>query len=228
MKEKKHLADENIMFLCKAKQRKSQIALLNYTIEKLTADSKYQRTMKTNRNVLALVLAFALCASLASASWPSFTKICSKKYRTYSPEWNECVISGVEGEVEDRKKEGTFDMAFDEMEDAAEEDNNFKCNTPLPTSLTRDMFAYESIKERPFCGRLVFMDKTDQLLKEGPRNCPSQQTSCKRGDKLVNLKVGRMNIKGSIYYNCFTNTCLPEWWSEPQRRRRRLRRRYFP
>ena len=119
-------------------------------------------------------------------------------------------------------------MAFDEMEDAAEEDNNFKCNTPLPTSLTRDMFAYESIKERPFCGRLVFMDKTDQLLKEGPRNCPSQQTSCKRGDKLVNLKVGRMNIKGSIYYNCFTNTCLPEWWSEPQRRRRRLRRRYFP
>eukprot|EP00943_MAST-04B_sp_MAST-4B-sp1_P004902 g4902.t1 len=180
--------------------------------------------MKTYRNVLALVLALALCASLASASWPSFTRICSKYYRTHSPEWDECVISGVEGEVEDRKSKGTFDMAFDEIEDAAEEDNNFRCNTPLPTSLTRDMFAHESVKERPFCGRIVFMDKTDQMLKEAPKYCPYQDTSCP-GSRLIREQVRGMNVKGSIYYNCFTMSCLPKFF---RRSRRRLRRRYFP
>ena len=97
----------------------------------------------------------------------SRTRTCSKRYRKYSPEWDECVISGVEEEGQKRKDAG-FYHDVDEVED----DRNFKCNTPLPTSLSRNMFAHESVKERPFCGRMVFMDRTDNLLKEGPADCP--------------------------------------------------------
>ena len=179
--------------------------------------------MKLAINILILAVAI----SAASASWPSFTKICSQRYRTYSPEWDECLISGVEKEVEERKKKGTFDMAFDEAEDAAMEENiNFKCDTPLPTSLTRNMFAHEAVKGRPFCGRMVFMDKTDNLLKEGPTKCPYSKTSCTPGHVLRSMQVRAQNVKGSIYFNCFITDCVASWYKLPGSTRRRLRRHY--
>ena len=165
------------------------------------------------------VCVLALCSLLVSASWPSFTKICSKKCRPHTPEWNECVISGVEGEVSERKRQGTFDEDFDTMD--VPQGNNFPCDTPLPTPLSREMFAHESVKGKPFCGRTVFMDKTDNLLKEGPQNCPYSQTSCKNNGELRGMVAARENVKGSIYYNCFTKICLPNFSG------RRLRRRYL-
>ena len=107
--------------------------------------------MKGTKNFLRLILVGAMFASLVTA-WPSYTNICSKRYRKYSPEWEECVISGVEDEGRKRKDAG-FYHDVDEVEDH----RNFKCDTPLPTSLSRNMFAHESVKERPFCGRMVFM-----------------------------------------------------------------------
>ena len=59
-----------------------------------------------------------------------------------------------------------FDNAFNTFD---EEDDGWQCDTPLPTSLTRKVFAHESILAKPFCGRPVYMDKNDKLLKEGPK-----------------------------------------------------------
>lgn len=62
-----------------------------------------------------ILLAIIACLTFSSvvqetqASWKSVTKICSKRYKTYSPEWNECCIQEVEKQVEEKKKEGTFD-----------------------------------------------------------------------------------------------------------------------
>lgn len=173
--------------------------------------------MKAIKNFFRLALVAAMFASLVAA-WPSFTKVCSKRYRPHSQAWNECVISGVEGESKKRKDAGFF-YDVDEVED----DRNFKCDTPLPTSLSRNMFAHESVKERPFCGRMVYMDKTDNLLKEGPADCPYRDTVCNRG-VIKRLQVRAENVKGSIYFNCFTKRCLPSFI---QRRLRASYRNYY-
>jgi len=102
------------------------------------------------------------------------------------------------------------------------DDRNFNCDTPLPTSLSRKMYAHEAVKGRPFCGRMVFRDKTDGLLKEGPRTCPYSQTSCSNpGDVLRKMQVRAQNEKGSIYFNCFLMECLPSWYNPPTTRRLR-------
>ena len=173
--------------------------------------------MKAAKIIVRLLIVAAMCASVVTA-WSSHTKICSERYRTYSPEWDECVISGVEGESQKRKQIGWYHDI-----DEAEDDRNFKCDTPLPTTLSRNMFAHESIKERPFCGRMVFMDKTDNLLKEGPADCPYYETVCKRG-VIKRMQVGRENVKGSIYYNCFAKICMPSF---TQRRLRASYRNHY-
>ena len=61
--------------------------------------------------LLAIIacLTFSSVVQETQASWKSVTKICSKRYKTYSPEWDECCIQEVEKQVEEKKKEGTFD-----------------------------------------------------------------------------------------------------------------------
>ena len=113
-----------------------------------------------------------------------------------------------------------FDNAFNTFD---EEDDGWQCDTPLPTSLTRKVFAHESILAKPFCGRPVYMDNNDKLLKEGPKNCPYSASSCKGHEVMKRLKVLRQNVKGSIYYNCYANVCFR--FPDGRRLRRMLRRR---
>ena len=113
-----------------------------------------------------------------------------------------------------------FDNAFNTFD---EEDDGWQCDTPLPTSLTRKVFAYESILAKPFCGRPVYMDKNDKLLKEGPKICPYSASSCEGHEVLKRLKILRQNVKGSIYYNCYANVCFR--FPDGRRLRRMLRRR---
>ena len=113
-----------------------------------------------------------------------------------------------------------FDNSFNTFD---EEDDGWKCDTPLPTSLTRKVFAHESILAKPFCGRPVYMDKNDNLLKEGPKTCPYSASSCKGNEVLKRFKILRQNVKGSIYYNCYANVCLR--FPNGRRLRRIIRRR---
>ena len=68
------------------------------------------------------------------------------------------------------------------------------------------------------------MDKTDNLLKEGPADCPYSATVCTRG-VIQRMQVGRQNVKGSIYYNCFAKICVPSF---TERRLRASRNYYDP
>jgi hypothetical protein len=129
----------------------------------------------------------------------------------------------------DYSNDDTFD-AFDNPSNSFtfDEEDGWQCDTPLPTSLTRKVFAYESILAKPFCGRRVYMDKNDNLLKEGPKTCPYSQTSCegnKYGRHILTkpMLILRQNVKGSIYYNCYARLCFR--FPNGRRLRRILRRR---
>ena len=171
--------------------------------------------------------------SVGSVTWRQnfFSNFCASRYTKNSQQWNGCVACGVDGTTpcrqwfdidEDVDDDLDFGNAWMDIDKDVEDDRDFKCDTPLPTRLSGKMFAYEAIKERPFCGRMVYMDKTDQLLKEGPKTCHYSQSSCsKPGDVLRKYQVRAQNVKGSIYFNCFITDCLPSWYFQPTRRRLR-------
>jgi hypothetical protein len=69
--------------------------------------------------LLAFVACFAFSCNVQEAqaqAWSSVSKICSKRFKTYSPEWNECCIQEVERQVAKKKSKGLYDeySGFDE------------------------------------------------------------------------------------------------------------------
>jgi hypothetical protein len=139
-----------------------------------------------------------------------------RNYPGYNPRYNR------------RLRSPTFDVFDNSFNTFDEEDDGWQCDTPLPTSLTREVFAHESILAKPFCGRPVYMDKNDNLLKEGPKICPYSKTSCEgepygRHILSKSMLILRQNVKGSIYYNCYAKLCLR--FPNGRRLRRIIRRR---